>query len=403
MVGRWIANELLLRAFVLSGDQLGQSLGLNEYQKLAARTDKTRGKGNGFDLPVLGLVGEVGSLLSEVKKKQRDSTAFVSYEATVLEELGDALWYLAIIGEHAGISLSFIASRAGGEGDVDHFGSLQPQHSLPLNSPTVQFEGTLLRLAGATGLLSSGIADGNQANVELLQSDLSAIFFLLVEAANEAGVTLETAARRNLEKAEDRWPSKRVYPPLFDGEFDPDEQLPRTLEIEIYERQASNDRSYVLQRCNGIFIGDRLTDNIMHPDDYRFHDVFHYAYAAVLGWSPVFRALFKRKRKSQARVDEGQDGARATLIEEGVATYVFGIAKDFDFFHGQQPGELSLTLLKNVRQFVRGYEAETSPLWLWEEAILQGNRAFRFLRENRRGVVRLDIEERSLTIKELAK
>nr|WP_246763780.1 hypothetical protein [Rhizobium bangladeshense] len=113
------------------------------------------------------------------------------------------------------------------------------------------------------------------------------------------------------------------------------------------------------------------------------------------------RALLKRKRKSKVRVDEGEDGARAVLIEEGVATYVFGIAKDFNFFADQKPGDLSLTLLKNVRQFVRGYEVHTSPLWLWEDAILQGNHAFRYLREERRGRIKLDVERRSLSIEEL--
>ena len=53
----------------------------------------------------------------------------------------------------------------------------------------------------------------------------------------------------------------------------------------------------IFQRCNGINIGDRLTDNAMNPDDYRFHDVFHYAYVAVLGWSPVICSLFRLKRR----------------------------------------------------------------------------------------------------------
>lgn len=60
---------------------------------------------------------------------------------------------------------------------------------------------------------------------------------------------------------------------------------------------------------------------------YRFHDVFHLAYAAVLGWSPVLRALLKCKRKSHPWLDENQDGARAILIEEGISTFVFNHAK----------------------------------------------------------------------------
>tara|TARA_R110002012_G_scaffold16612_1_gene63895 strand:- start:747 stop:1559 length:813 start_codon:yes stop_codon:yes gene_type:complete len=269
-----------------------------------------------------------------------------------------------------------------------------------MNTPSAQFEKTLLRLAAATGELAAAI-DGSHGDKDLLQFRLSNVLRHLLQASNEADVLLNDAALENIRKTEDRWPSKRVFPRLFDGDFPEDEQLPRSLEIDIYERQASNDRRYVLQSCRGLFIGDRLTDNIMEPDDYRFHDVFHYAYAAVLGWSPITRALLKRKRKSMARVDEGEDGARAGLIEEGVATYVFGVAKDFDFFANQNPGDLSLTFLKNVRQFVRGYEVHSTPLWLWEEAILQGNRAFRFLRENRRGKIKLDVDKRALSIEEL--
>ncbi|MBZ9790497.1 nucleoside triphosphate pyrophosphohydrolase family protein [Rhizobium sp. 3T7] len=374
------------------------SLGLNEYQKLASRSDRTRDKGNGFDLPVLGLVGEVGSLLSEVKKRQRDKAAIIGYEQTVLEELGDTLWYLAIIADHAEIKLAALAGEETGR-DLP-FSALQPQHALPLNTPSAQFEKTLLRLAAATGELAAAV-DASHGDKILLRTRLDSVLNHLVQAANEAEVLLEDAARANLRKTEDRWPRERVFPALFDTDFPPDEQLPRSLEIDIYERDASNGKRYVLQSCRGLFIGDRLTDNIMEPDDYRFHDVFHYAYAAVLGWSPVTRALLKRKRKSKAKVDEGEDGARAVLIEEGVATYVFGIAKDFDFFADQRPGDLSLTLLKNVRQFVRGYEVYASPLWLWEDAILQGNHAFRFLREKRRGKIKLDVEKRSLSIEDL--
>jgi NTP pyrophosphatase (non-canonical NTP hydrolase) len=373
-------------------------LGLNEYQALAARSDRTRNKGNGFDLPVLGLVGEVGSLLSEVKKRQRDYAAIVGYKQTVLEELGDTLWYLAIIADHAGITL---ATLAGSEPGSDlSFSSLQPQASLPMNTPSAQFEKTLLRLTAATGELANTV-DIAHGDVPLLQVRLANILTHLVQAANESEVLLEDAAIANVRKAEDRWPQVRVYPPLFDEEFPSDEQLPRLLEIDIYEREASNDKRYVLQSCRGLFIGDRLTDNIMEPDDYRFHDVFHYAYLAVLGWSPVTRALLKRKRKSQTRVDEGEDGARAALIEEGIATYIFGIAKDFDFFADQKPGDLNLTMLKNVRQFARGYEVYQTPLWLWEEAIIQGNHAFRYLREKRRGRIKLDVERRTLSIEEL--
>ena len=105
-----------------------------------------------------------------------------------------------------------------------------------------------------------------------------------------------------------------------------DEQLPRLLRVEIYEREV-NGKKFVFQKSGGMLLGDRLTDNHVPEDDYRFHDVFHLAYAAVLGWSPTTRALLKIKRKSIPKIDENEDGARANLIEEGLA--------DLDFRDGE--------------------------------------------------------------------
>ena len=373
-------------------------LALDDYQIGLMRTDRTRRSGSEFDLTVLGLVGEVGSLLSEVKKKQRDFRSHLGYEDAILEEMGDVLWYLAALAHHDGLKLSDIAASRGAPGPALTFADLQSQRDLPLASSSFAFEQTLLRLAGSIGRLadlSVGRLSRPRAELHVV---LSGILDAMAAAADESGVTLEQAAAKSLGKASDRWPVERVPPPLFDSCFPQEEQLPRKLEVAVFERTAGNGRTYVVQRCNGLFIGDRLTDNIMLPDDYRFHDAFHYAYAAVLGWSPVIRALFRLKRKSEARVDEGEDGARAILIEEGVATYVFGQAKELDFLEGLGPGELGFSFLKSVRQFVRGYESESCPLWLWEEAILAGNRAFRYLREHRAGLLRIDLVARSLTV-----
>ena len=374
------------------------SLRLDEYQALAVGSDRTGSAASGVGLPILGLVGETGSLLSEAKKKQRDARSYVGYEESVAEEMGDTLWYLAVVAHRAGLALSGLATTDGRPDPGVTFAALQPQHLLPLPVPTAAFERTLLRLAGAVGRVAE-VAQGDGRD---LRDPLRAVFAHVTSAADEAGITLEAAALANLAKAQDRWPDERLPPASFDERFPEEERLLRDLSVDVFERTGGNGKTYVVQRCNGLFIGDRLTDNIVRPDDYRFHDAFHYAYAAILGWSPVTRALFRRKRKSEARVDEGEDGARAILIEEGVATYVFGEAKRLDFFEGRRPGDLSYSFLKSVRQFVRGYEVETTPLWLWEEAILAGNEAFRFLREHRRGRLRLDLDRRTLRTEELS-
>jgi hypothetical protein len=203
-----------------------------------------------------------------------------------------------------------------------------------------------------------------------------------------------------LHKTFDRWPQERIYPTFLDANAKPEERLPRDLEVDIFERDVRG-QTYVFQRCNGVNIGDRLTDNAQKADDYRFHDVFHYAYVAVLGWSPVVRSLLRLKRKSDPLLDEVEDGARATLIEEGVATWLFGQAKELEYFANVAAGTLPFDMLKNIRQFVKGYECDECPLWVWEEAILQGFAAFRFLRQHRRGRIRIDMIHHQLGIEVL--
>jgi len=381
-------------------------LSVGAYAAEALKSDRRAGDGT-MTFPLLGLFGETGSLLSEVKKKQRDHISFVGYAAAVVEELGDVLWYLTAVANRSGIALDDIAPRiaqANSEKAVSDsilLASLQPDIMPQRGEPTAAFERTLLKLAGSVGILVADFEEGRfDQDKTALTLRLAAIMASLIQAANEAGVTLEAAAIKNLAKIRDRWPSVRACPDFLDAAALPEEQLPRDLHVEIFEREVRG-RTYVFQRCNGLNIGDRLTDNAMTSDDYRFHDVFHYAYVAVLGWSPVVRALFRLKRKSAAKVDEAQDGARAILIEEGITTWIFGQAVNLDLFAGMNRGDLPFDLLKHIRQFVAGYEPESAPLWLWEEAILQGYEAFRYLRQHRRGILHIDAGQRQLSIEAL--
>ncbi|KAB0568598.1 hypothetical protein C9383_09385 [Pseudomonas palleroniana] len=210
---------------------------------------------------------------------------------------------------------------------------------------------------------------------------------------------LEDVARDNLEKIKRRWPGDdRHYTPFFDPspEFPYYEQLPRELKMDFIELPGRNGPS-VVQQLNGVFIGDRLTDNSNEPDDYRFHDVFHLAYMAYLGWSPVMRGLLKRKRKSKPEIDENQDGARAMIIEEGIATWIFNHAKPRKFYKGIEEGALEYGLLKQIHSMVEGYEVDQCPLWQWELAILKGFEVFRELRDKRSGSVVVDMINHQLT------
>jgi NTP pyrophosphatase (non-canonical NTP hydrolase) len=383
---------------------------LNDYQNETKLTDRNPKQGTaGIHFALLGLFGEVGSVLSELKKKQRDPDSYFAYRNSVSEEFGDVLWYFANVASRAHLKLDAIGQRAfRALADWDQpspSGSVtfeDLQKGVAFSGPLVNdaAEAGMIGLAGKVGRLLDDVALGRiDGNRDALSAHLVEIFRALLRAANDAGISLAECARANLIKTSGRWPTIREFAPLFDENEDPDEQLPRHLEIDIAER-ISGKNAYVRLQRGGINIGDRLTDNKIEQDDYRFHDVFHLSYAAILGWSPVTRALFKVKRKRNPVVDETQDGARAVLIEEGVATWVFNHARHLNFF--ASVSNLDYSLLKAVKELVAGYEVESIPLWQWEVAILRGYEVFRFLRLHRRGIVIADLENHTLSFKKSA-
>lgn len=377
-------------------------LTFSQYSFAARRTDLKREIDKGLNFPLLGLFGEAGSLLSEVKKKQRDPVSYIGYAESVLEELGDMLWYLSAVTDRAGLTLEDLAVNLDcgltdwqtlGPRDFS-FAQVDLKERAMLFGPSAAFEQSSLRLAAEVGLLLTDFsAQRLDQNRSALKGRLIAVLRALRLAAHEAGLSLEQAAVANMRKIEDRWPSDKVYPNLFDEAFPALERLPRSL-VARFDEVESNGRRFSVMTIDGVRVGDPLSDNREEDDDYRFHDVFHLAHAAYLGWSPTLRRLLKVKRKSVPLVDEVQDGARAVLIEEGIATWIFNHGQQLALFEGLS--SLDYGLLKSVRQFVRGYEAERCPLWLWEEAILKGYEVFRAVCQHRGGEVHIDLTERKI-------
>lgn len=401
----------LLRTQPSLFDDLDAPIGLDEYQQFTTRTDKNDARGtDGLGFVLLGLFGEIGGLLSALKKKQRDKDAFVAYHDSVLEELGDSLWYFANAALRADLNLSLIAQRAPANLDNwDYHGRAGPKTFADLQRENREFAGPvitaavehrLLALAGKVGRLMENWSSGSiAANRDVLSADLVEIFRALLAAADDSEVSLDEAVRRNVAKTLSRWPDRPEWGPLFDQEFETVEQLPRQMTI-VFEERNVGGRQYVVQKLNGVNLGSRLTDNRLEPDDYRFHDVFHLAYAAILGWSPTLRALLQLKRKSRPEIDENEDGARARIIEEGITTWIFNHGMRNAFF--RNVSTLDYGLLKTVHEFVRGYEVEGRPLWQWEQAILEGFRIFRELKEHRSGAVTVDLDRRTITFEPLS-
>lgn len=263
------------------------------------RTDQNHQEGfKGFAFPLLGLFGEVGTLASALKKRQRDRDSYLRYTEDVLEEFGDVLWYFTNLATRASLRLSNIAQAAlqadkASNGDHTTFASIQATSTSNASLDSKEFEKAVIKLSGQVGLLLNDFSLGKlESKTHLVSTYLTGIFGALVSAARAAGVSLHETAKANLSKINSRWPLRREYSDLFDDAFDEIERLPRRVEMQIIENEVAG-KTYVIQRCNDINIGSRLTGNKVSADDYRFHDVFHLGYAAILGWSPVIRALFK--------------------------------------------------------------------------------------------------------------
>jgi NTP pyrophosphatase (non-canonical NTP hydrolase) len=85
------------------------SLNLIEFQKAATETATYRGRGSFLGLIYcgLGLCGEAGEVAEKLKKIFREDEGEVSPEKKVEieKELGDVLWYVAMICDELGIRL----------------------------------------------------------------------------------------------------------------------------------------------------------------------------------------------------------------------------------------------------------------------------------------------------------
>jgi len=90
-----------------------------EYQLRARTTDQNPRTSWSADeepqkhtvIPLLGLVGEIGGLLSEYKKVLRDGAVHEQFPRQVAEELGDILWYVATVATKFGLDLNKIAEE----------------------------------------------------------------------------------------------------------------------------------------------------------------------------------------------------------------------------------------------------------------------------------------------------
>ena len=259
---------------------------------------------------------------------------------------------------------------------------------------------SMLGLAGETGQLLSEykkhLRDGEAHRLfkARVSEELGDLLWYISNVASKFDLSLSDIAAANLVKVKHRWASERAEPLIFDAELPDGERLPRRLEVELIDVDEDT-RQHVEIVLDGKPFGAELTDNAYDPDGYRFHDVFHFAYAAVLGWSPITRGLLRRKRKSRPLLDEVEDGGRAAVIEEGAVALAFDYARRHHFLDGV--AALDSQLLRTIKDMTSHLEVRQCTTGEWEQAILQGFDVWRAVLAARGGRIAVDLGARSIS------
>ena len=363
---------------------------VRKYMEMVEHTDHY----SNFDIEkriqisLYGLVGEIGSLTSAVKKIMLAGYKSASNNE-VIEELGDVFWYLfnllsilEISGTNNILKKDIIhvkkeVTDPGERGDrirevLKKLDGERLQHFRKKANEFLSLEDTTFSEYQKTAYLTARtenyvlndvcVAVLWQLGAELLrhftmprmelginkniesrdpETVIGEIAWHLAAIASVHDIKLDKVIAQNVRKARFR-SSAEESGSYYDENFPKEEQLPRQFRIAFVSISSTQARMYY----QGRPLGDDLTDNAYDEDGYRFHDVMHLANAACLRWSPVLRRMLKRKRKSSPTTDEVEDGARAAIVEELVIKAVHAEGNrlrpidqniDIPFFSGNEP------------------------------------------------------------------
>ena len=83
-------------------------MNFNEYQKLA-RSTAVYPEEYKVVYPALGLCGEAGEVADKIKKTIRGDTPLDEVTGSIAMELGDVLWYVAVLADDLGVELEDVA------------------------------------------------------------------------------------------------------------------------------------------------------------------------------------------------------------------------------------------------------------------------------------------------------
>lgn len=306
-------------------------MNLDDYQRRALSTCKYDLKNREDQLAVvLGLIGEAGTISTLLKKWVRDDLNLEDSNSFLKQEIGDLLWYLAIFTEARGSKLSDIALK-----NLERTQSIFPKNPIPdhavLPVPT---------------------------DVPLTQRFPRKMSweFVPTKASGEDHVKVYL---------------RHADPNPFEG-------------AEV--QPTSRKRGYRI----GMEFGNEINDNEHLGDGYRYHDVLHFSFVAILGWSPVVRGLMGIKRKYNSELDRVEDGARARDTEEALSASLKKLSTRRGKFLNE--GAIDVDILDIVMTIINGRECADIAPGYWRHAIHRGFCLMHELEKNGGGLIHLDMD-----------
>jgi len=424
---------------------------ISEFDTFVKSSDFSadRSREEQLEIAIYGLAAEVGSIVATVKKRllSEEMHAFNQPNSEIIEELGDAIWYCFAISRIENAkkpvnifihSIKQIEDELNGSGKTSEYirnildknkkeEFIRSARDFPKKARDIHFENyqaiafLSARTKGRT-LVEVCLSVLWQLSAELLRHNLPAdeklinttikdrpindvlgeIAWHIAALCSVYNLNMSDIAQKNIDKISQRLPGP--FTPLHDEGRPANEMFPRKFNVAFVSVSGNRARMYV----DATQVGDDLTNNSYREDGYRFHDVMHLANVAFLGWSPVLRKLFKRKRKSDKKIDEVEDGARAIIVEEAVIKAIHtegqriaslkvgpSIPGPEHLFPDRR--DITFTLLKFIRTFVSDLEVGLNSYWEWERVIIEGYKIFYQLHCETQGTVTVDLEARSLS------
>jgi NTP pyrophosphatase (non-canonical NTP hydrolase) len=411
-------------------------------------------------IATLGLVAEIGSVLSALKKDMlsapgSDPAARYLVRGELREQIGDAIWYAVMLAQcledpraddifrsDIEVLKKQLSGRTRNDRRVQEgLGAAKCERFLAAANTYLESGSQLIDLYQTTAFVTRRTESNELRNVcaavlqqlaaqlsrdflpngemalnhEVRPKDpvdaLGEIIWHLSALAGLYKLQLSDIISLTQEKASFRNPTDQPGPRHDSGVEG--QRFPDRFEVHFVD--TGDEKSEMYWVADDIIVkklGATLTDNDHEGDGYRFHDVIHVAFAVHLGWSPNLRAFMGLKRRGNAKIDEVEDGGRAKILEETIILqihlqaeaynqYLSEAGSELDGSPYRYPDAMGFEFLRRLHDLTIGHEVHENPKQDWEQAIRNGYEHYYTLREANGGIIAIDMQARTMEFRPL--